>query len=380
MDTNINQAHAFDQARNALELNGLNDIRAQSRSSDSKEKGAALKEAAQQFEAIFMRMLLSSMRKAQEVLESDSPFNSQSTKFYRDMHDQQMAVELSSNGTLGLTDLIVRQLGGGDDYKPSSVLRNDGNLATDKTNSRNNSLLNAMSSGKPHKAQSDIVQASYSNDELLSAQSLLNQSKAQFTTLVNNPFGSALGANSAKSIQTTSVPYATSSTTENNNVKISTPNFEQPKDFVFAMVQPAKKVQEKLGVPFEVVIAQAALETGWGQKIIKDVDGASSNNLFNIKADARWSGNKVSKDTLEFENGAMVKKTAPFRVYQSISESVNDYVNFLSTNNRYQDALQQSGNVEQFLHGLQKAGYATDPQYANKILGTLKTVGNLLTK
>lgn len=380
MDTNINQAHAFDQARNALELNGLNDIRAQSRSSDSKEKDAALKEAAQQFEAIFMRMLLSSMRKAQEVLESDSPFNSQSTKFYRDMHDQQMAVELSSNGTLGLTDLIVRQLGGGDDYKPSSVLRNDGNLATDKTNSRNNSLLNAISSSKPHKAQSDITPISYSGDELLSAQSVLNQSKAQFTALVNNPFGSALGVNSAKSIQATSVPYATSSTTENNNVKISTPNFEQPKDFVFAMVQPAKKVQEKLGVPFEVVIAQAALETGWGQKIIKDVDGASSNNLFNIKADARWAGNKVSKDTLEFENGAMVKKTAPFRVYQSISESVNDYVNFLSTNNRYQDALQQSGNVEQFLQGLQKAGYATDPQYANKILGTLKTVGNLLTK
>lgn len=380
MDTNINQAHAFDQARNALELNGLNDIRAQSRSSDSKEKDAALKEAAQQFEAIFMRMLLSSMRKAQEVLESDSPFNSQSTKFYRDMHDQQMAVELSSNGTLGLTDLIVRQLGGGDDYKPSSVLRNDGNLATDKTNSRNNSLLNAISSSKPHKAQSDIAPISYSGDELLSAQSVLNQSKAQFTALVNNPFGSALGVNSAKSMQATSVPYATSSTTENNNVKISTPNFEQPKDFVFAMVQPAKKVQEKLGVPFEVVIAQAALETGWGQKIIKDVDGASSNNLFNIKADARWAGNKVSKDTLEFENGAMVKKTAPFRVYQSISESVNDYVNFLSTNNRYQDALQQSGNVEQFLQGLQKAGYATDPQYANKILGTLKTVGNLLTK
>lgn len=380
MDTNINQAHAFDQARNTLELNGLNDIRAQSRSSDSKEKDAALKEAAQQFEAIFMRMLLSSMRKAQEVLESDSPFNSQSTKFYRDMHDQQMAVELSSNGTLGLTDLIVRQLGGGDDYKPSSVLRNDGNLATDKTNSRNNSLLNAISSSKPHKAQSDITPISYSGDELLSAQSVLNQSKAQFTALVNNPFGSALGVNSAKSMQATSVPYATSSTTENNNVKISTPNFEQPKDFVFAMVQPAKKVQEKLGVPFEVVIAQAALETGWGQKIIKDVDGASSNNLFNIKADARWAGNKVSKDTLEFENGAMVKKTAPFRVYQSISESVNDYVNFLSTNNRYQDALQQSGNVEQFLQGLQKAGYATDPQYANKILGTLKTVGNLLTK
>ncbi|TPH17131.1 glucosaminidase domain-containing protein [Litorilituus lipolyticus] len=384
MDTNINQAHAFDQARNALELNGLNDIRAQSRSTDAKEKDAALKEAAQQFEAIFMRMLLSSMRKAQEVLESDSPFNSQSTKFYRDMHDQQMAVELSSNGTLGLTDLIVRQLGGGEDYKPSSVLRNDGNLPATQakgTNNAANSLLSALSVEKePDEKKSFGNSANSTLHELSAEQTVFNQNKEHYSNLVNNPFGSALAAISNRVVHATPIPLATSDNMAKQNVKISTPNFEQPKDFVSALIKPAKKVQEKLGVPFEVVIAQAALETGWGQKIIKDADGASSNNLFNIKADARWSGNKVSKDTLEFENGAMVKKTAPFRMYQSLTESVNDYVNFLSTNNRYQDALQQPGDVEQFLHSLQKAGYATDPQYANKILGTLKKVGNLLTK
>ena len=99
MDINSSLKKNFDQARNALDLNGLNDIRQQSRSTDGEAKKEALQEAAQQFEAIFMKMLLSSMRKAQEVLESDSPFNSQSTKFYRDMHDQQMAVELSSNGS-----------------------------------------------------------------------------------------------------------------------------------------------------------------------------------------------------------------------------------------------------------------------------------------
>ena len=146
------------------------------------------------------------------------------------------------------------------------------------------------------------------------------------------------------------------------------------------MIEPAQKVQEKLGVPFEVVIAQAALETGWGQKIIQDQNGSSSNNLFNIKADSRWSGDKVQKDTLEFEHGAMVKKSEPFRMYQTLNDSVNDYINFLSTSERYQDALQGSSNVEHFLQGLQKAGYATDPQYADKILGTLKTVTNLLAK
>mgnify|MGYP000713541764 CR=1 FL=1 len=76
----------------------------------------------------------------------------------------------------------------------------------------------------------------------------------------------------------------------------------------------------------------------------------------------------------------MVKKTAPFRAYQSLSESVNDYVDFLSNSDRYQNALQSTGNVEQFLQELQEAGYATDPQYANKILATLSTVSNLITK
>jgi len=135
-----------------------------------------------------------------------------------------------------------------------------------------------------------------------------------------------------------------------------------------------------LGVPFQVIIAQAALETGWGQKIVKDQQGSSSHNLFNIKADNRWAGEKIQKDTLEFENGAMVKKSAPFRAYESLADSFNDYVDFLSGNDRYKDALNNSTNVEHFVQGLQKAGYATDPQYANKIMATLRTVTNLISK
>ena len=166
----------------------------------------------------------------------------------------------------------------------------------------------------------------------------------------------------------------------NNSSPLSAQHFNEPKDFVSALIAPAKKVQQQLGVPFAVVIAQAALETGWGQKIIKAQDGGSSNNLFNIKADSRWAGDKITKDTLEFEQGTMIKKSQPFRMYQSLNDSVDDYINFLSTSERYQDALQNSGNVEHFLQGLQKAGYATDPQYADKILATLKTVTNLLAK
>lgn len=379
MDINSSQNHNFDQARNALDLNGLNAIREQSRATDGEAKKEALKEAAQQFEAIFMRMLLSSMRKAQDVLESDSPFNSESSKFYRDMHDQQMAVELSSNGSLGLTDLIVRQLGGDSgNFKPSSVLRNDGNL-TVKNNV--NSVDDKITESKKDKQQNSLVEK-------------MRADKRQIKPDIDIPFAGNFQANTGFSNQLSGAASQMSMAEANKNankaneqaqsVNISSPlaqqSFKEPKDFVSALIEPALKVQKNLGVPFEVVIAQAALETGWGQKIIKGQDGDSSNNLFNIKADSRWAGDKITKDTLEFEQGAMIKKSEPFRMYQSLSDSVDDYINFLSTSERYQDALQQSGNVEHFLQGLQKAGYATDPQYADKILSTLKTVTNLLAK
>lgn len=362
MADNLLNTSNFEQARNSLELTGLNSIRQQSKESDGESKKAALQEAAQQFEAIFMQMLLKSMRKAEDVLESDSPFNSESTKFYRDMHDQQMAIELSSNGSLGLTDLIVRQLGGdSDNFTPSSVLRSDGNI------------------GKINNKPSGVS----SNQETLSPDN------SQITP--SNPFAvfsktTTASASSQRDETFTQIPFvpprkATLETDANKQgVNFSAPSFAEPKDFVSALTEPAKVVQEKIGVPFQVVIAQAALETGWGAKIIKDKQGASSHNLFNIKADNRWEGEHIQKDTLEFEQGAMVKKSAPFRAYQSLDESFNDYVNFLTDNDRYQDALQNSDNVERFLQGLQKAGYATDPQYADKIMATLRTVSNLIIK
>jgi len=379
MDINSSLKQNFDQARNALDLNGLNAIRQQSRETDGAAKEAALKEAAQQFEAIFTKMLLSSMRKAQDVLESDSPFNSQSTKFYRDMHDQQMAVELSSNGSLGLTDLIVRQLGGDTGgFKPSSVLRSDGNLTSNNVNSANDSARkDAQHNSLVEKMLSDNNQIKPDIDIPFAGN---YQANAGMSNQVNSATNQHLISEVNKDASKRATKANSISQSVNNSAPLPEHSFNEPKDFVTALIEPAQKVQNTLGVPFEVVIAQAALETGWGQKMIKDQDGGSSNNLFNIKADSRWAGDKITKDTLEFEQGAMVKKSEPFRTYQSLTDSVDDYINFLSTSERYQEALQQSGNVEHFLQGLQKAGYATDPQYADKILGTLKTVTNLLAK
>ena len=339
------------QARNFLDINGLNSIRHEAKTGDDASKKEALAEAAKQFEAIFMQMLLKSMRKAEDVLASDSPFNSESTKFYRDMHDQQMAVDLSSNGTLGLSALIVRQLGGDDDdFTPSSVLRNDGQLNGQRNDTNVSQIVTnseVKSTVNPVPNLIDIPLVSLSKNSQPEVQSVTNTSN--FQQFIS----------------------PTSSTS---------PTFKQPQDFVTALVKPAQAVEDQLGIPFEVVIAQAALETGWGQKIIQKDQSNSSHNLFNIKADTRWEGDKVTKDTLEFEQGALVKKSAPFRVYSSIDDSINDYIHFLSSNERYQPALEQASNVEHFLHGIQKAGYATDPNYADKIMATLRTVSSLLNR
>ena len=322
----------FGQARNTLELKGLNSIRQQSRDEEGKE--AALREAAQQFEAIFMQMLLKSMRKAQDVLESDSPFNSQSSKSYRDMHDQQLALDLSSKGSLGLTDLIVRQLGGNSgNFMPKEALRSNGNISAE-ANAMQMMRLDAINLDKVNKVKS---------------------------------------INSIDSMNKLDKP-----SNESTDKSLPPLSFDTPQDFVHSLVDAAKFVENKIGVPYQVVIAQAALETGWGKKIIVKENGHSSFNLFNIKADPKWQGEKVDKNTLEFEQGAMVHKKEPFRLYSTFNESIDDYISFLLSNDRYKKALNNPGNVEHFLQGIQEAGYATDPQYANKILSILRKVTSLI--
>ena len=116
-----------------------------------------------------------------------------------------------------------------------------------------------------------------------------------------------------------------------------------------------------------MLIAQAALETGWGKAVTRHDDGSSSYNLFNIKADRRWDGPSVTKQTLEYRNGIAGREQAQFRAYDSFADSFNDYVDFITRQPRYQQALQHGGDAATFADELQRAGYATDPAYARKI-------------
>lgn len=307
MDTN----HLDKQ--NFFDLGNLDSLRQSALKSDASSDASkeALKKAAAQFESIFTQMLLKSMRKANEAFEDkDSPFNTSGVKFFEEMHDQQLSVELSSNGSLGLADLIVQQLSpDGKKFMPGSVLRTTTEFNSDR-----------RVSGVE---QSDTT---------------------------------------PKTVETTSA----NEQTENR--------FDDAESFISTVWEHAKNAAEKIGLNPAVMVAQAALETGWGKHIISKADGTSSNNLFNIKSDKSWQGDKASKLTLEFEQGVPVKKQASFRSYQSIKESVHDFVDFLNENPRYQEALENTAEPAAFLDSLQKAGYATDPNYADKIKQVLKRV------
>ena len=322
-------------ARNFLDINGLNSIRQGARSDDKESKKEALQEAAQQFEAIFMQMLLKSMRKAEDVLASDSPFNSESTKFYRDMHDQQLSVDLSSNGALGLSDLIVRQLGGdSENYMPSSAFE--------------------------HRGQ---IKQFFHADKLLNQSALLQTEPLQTEQLNKINL-------SVKTDEPTDSVSSTNSTTNKLPPKALINN-NSPEDFIKSVAPYANQAAVTLGVRPEVLVAQSALETGWGKKVIKNNQGESSFNMFNIKADGRWKGEKVSVSSIEFQGNIATKQQSNFRSYPSIVDSFNDFAQFLKSSPRYDEAIEQGQDSSGFVDKLQQAGYATDPNYAEKIKNIL---------
>ena len=147
--------------------------------------------------------------------------------------------------------------------------------------------------------------------------------------------------------------------------------FASPEDFVRRLLPAARATAEELGVDPRVLVAQAALETGWGKAVIQRDDGSSSHNLFGIKADSRWSGDTVHASTLEYEEGVVMRRREPFRAYASFADSFSDYLTFLRENPRYGEVLDRTGDPQGFVEGLQQAGYATDPKYAEKILSIL---------
>jgi len=144
--------------------------------------------------------------------------------------------------------------------------------------------------------------------------------------------------------------------------------FNSAEDFITHLWHSAKAASTILGADPKLLLAQAALETNWGKHIIDHLNGASSHNLFNIKADTSWQKERVSKEAVEYKDGFLVKENSKFRSYGSYEESFHDFIHFLQNNDRYKTALTYANSPEKFAHALQEANYATDKQYADKIL------------
>ena len=146
------------------------------------------------------------------------------------------------------------------------------------------------------------------------------------------------------------------------------PRIDSADAFVNVLMPYAKDAAKRLGVDPNLLVAQAALETGWGQHVIQRANGGSSHNLFNIKAGKNWEGSRAMVDTLEYEDGVAVKKRDGFRAYGSYQESFDDYVGLLETNLKYSRALKHADDPREYINALQDAGYATDPRYGEKVM------------
>ncbi|SHH84776.1 Peptidoglycan hydrolase FlgJ [Vibrio aerogenes CECT 7868] len=292
------------------DISQLDRLRKQAVSGDKQSENEALKAAAKQFESVFTSMLLKSMRDANSEFKTDL-FNSQTENFYRQMLDDQMSSELSTSGKLGLADMIVAQLSA-----------NSGQDEQGKT----------KDAATPDQLQAALEKVrKYHQDAALAK---------------NSP-------------QMTDIPASS---------QIDEPRvFKSPESFIETMKPYAEKAARALGIDSSLLLAQAALETGWGQKVVSNAAG-SSHNLFNIKADRRWQGDKVTSQTLEYRDQIPVMEKAAFRSYSNYQDSFDDYVRFLAENPRYSTALNQHGNDQQFIREIHQAGYATDPDYANKVL------------
>lgn len=296
------------------------------RAAAGQQSPEALRETARQFEALFVQSMLKAMRDASP---GDGLFDSDQAQFYRDIYDRQLALEMVKGRGIGIADMLVKSLGGSD---PPG----EGVPAT--TGDREHHLRGRI-------APAPLVSLEQNPQALLD---MHGQAGPLIALADSRRHAAAEGA----------------------EVRDWRP--DDPESFISELLPYAERGAAELGLDPAVIVAQAALETGWGEKIIRHPDGHNSFNLFGIKADSRWQGERVSVQTLEFEGGVAVKKRAAFRSYASLDEAVSDYVGFLRGNPRYAQALERAGNADAFLDGLESAGYATDPRYAEKIRAIMR--------
>ena len=285
------------------DFSGLAALKYQAR---EKQAGAADR-VARQFESLFMQMMVKQMRQAGF---GGGIFDSERTRFYQEMYDQQLSLHLAEQRGIGMSQVLRRQLGG-------------------VANTPEQTLA-----GLDRYRRYPVMPVTHQTQQGLAAQA----------TPAARPLAEAS----------------------------PTPPLDSPETFVRHLWSSAEQAATELGLPPEALLAQAALETGWGSFVMPAGDGLSSHNLFGIKADQRWDGGQVGREILEYEAGLTIRKRERFRTYASFEQSFQDYVAFLKSSPRYAEALGKTQDTRAYFKALQDAGYATDPDYADKILRVMQ--------
>ncbi len=296
-----------------------------------------LKQVAKEFESLFINMMLKSMR---DTLPQDGLFNTDQTRLYTSLLDQQLAQKLSSSGQLGFAKLIEQQLGR---YLPPEE-----GAASDVAGKSPSSF----SGGLSPTLEVPLQGAAYSSETLRQAMQLVRERAARRQAAD----GSAINAVEADD-------FAVSSEMDAVVAPQGAP--ANHREFVNRLWPHAVEASRATGIPAQFLVAHAALETGWGKSEIRRSDGSSSYNLFGIKAGRSWQGPVVEASTTEYVGGVAQSSRERFRAYSSYGQAFRDYAELLQRP-RFAGALGQQDGME-FARSLQQAGYATDPMYAEKL-------------
>ena len=276
----------------------------------------ALKAVAKQMEGLFVQMMLKSMRQASF---KDGLFNTQQSEMFTSLYDQQISQNIADKGKMGFADLMVKQLSGKSDAVAET---------TTATREVPLNISPARFIGVPLRLQTEVPQQAQANNE-----------RAALPEVPAIPGGG----------------------------------------FISRMMAPAMAVARLSGIPHQLIIAQAALESGWGKREILTEEGKPSHNLFGVKATAEWHGETTEITTTEYENGVAQKIKDKFKVYSSYAEALEDYTSLISRNPRYKNVV-KSETPEIAAKALQTAGYATDPAYAKKLINIIQQVRNKVSE
>ena len=313
-----------------FDMNALDSIKKGiSKDPSSNDKGSELA-VARQFEALFIQQLLKQSRNG--GIESGL-WNSDQTKMINGMADEQMAMELANGQGMGLSNALVELMNAN---KPAS----EPSKVDPVVAAQNTSRLSHLKSTMPGDAAKD-TNSPFGEDPIAGLIDMLGLGKV---------------ADAVKQVALQIEPV------KNASEKVS--------GFIEKMGNAAVAVSQKSGIPAELILSQAALESGWGKREIMGEDGQTSHNLFGIKATGGWDGKVVHITTTEYVNGTARKMSQPFRAYDSYEDSLQDYAKLISDNPRYSKVL-EAPDAKKAALAVQKAGYATDPNYAQKLISIM---------